>query len=421
MSEQGGGQHRADALHQLQPLRLRLQFGDEASLQGRGPAGDMAGSMLMRGTRAKSRQQIQDEMDRLKASGGVSGGATLGTGQVTTVRQSVPDVIRLLAEIARTPSFPESEFQILKEEQLAQLEEQRSDPFALAQIALAQKMDPWPAGHPRRTPSIEEETANVQGVTLEQVRAFYEGFYGPQAGNLVVVGDFDPAEIRRVVEEAFGDWASPRSYERIAAHFQNVAADGISIETPDKANAIFLAQQNLELTDTDPDYPALVLAGYMIGGGVLNSRLARRIRVQDGLSYGVGGGITGHPVDPVGAFTAFAIYAPENGEKVEAAFREEIQKVLAEGFTAEEMATSLQGLLETRQLGRAQDASLSGQISSNLYFERTFQFDATLEEKIRILTLDEVNAAVRRHLDLAKITVVKAGDFSGAKAKIGQD
>ena len=402
-------------------VRLRLQFGDEASLQGRGPAGDMAGSMLMRGTRAKSRQQIQDEMDRLKASGGVSGGATLGTGQVTTVRQSVPDVIRLLAEIARTPSFPESEFQILKEEQLAQLEEQRSDPFALAQIALAQKMDPWPAGHPRRTPSIEEETANVQGVTLEQVRAFYEGFYGPQAGNLVVVGDFDPAEIRRVVEEAFGDWASPRSYERIAAHFQNVAADGISIETPDKANAIFLAQQNLELTDTDPDYPALVLAGYMIGGGVLNSRLARRIRVQDGLSYGVGGGITGHPVDPVGAFTAFAIYAPENGEKVEAAFREEIQKVLAEGFTAEEMATSLQGLLETRQLGRAQDASLSGQISSNLYFERTFQFDATLEEKIRILTLDEVNAAVRRHLDLAKITVVKAGDFSGAKAKIGQD
>ena len=124
-------------------------------------------------------------------------------------------------------------------------------------------------------------------------------------------------------------------------------------------------------------------------------------------------------MDNVGAFSVFAIYAPENAEKVETAFREEIQKVLAEGFNAEEMATSKQGLLENRQLGRAQDASLAGQISSNLYFDRTFQFDAALEEKIRSLTLDDVNAAVRRHLDLAKITIVKAGDFSGAKAKIG--
>jgi len=408
-------QTRGDAV----VVRLRLQFGDEASLMGRSTAGDIAGSMLMRGTQSKTRQQIRDEMDRLKAQGGVSGGAPLGPTQLTTVRASVADVIRLMAEIARTPSFPEAEFATLKQQLLAQLEEQRSDPFALAQIALSQKMDPWPEEHPRRTGTVEEEIAAVQAVTLEQALAFYREFYGPQAGNLVVVGDFDPAEVRRVIEEAFGDWKSPKPYERIAARFHDLAGENIVIETPDKANAIFLAQQNLELTDADPDYPALVLAGYMIGGGVLNSRLARRIRVQDGLSYGVGGGVSGHPVDPVGAFSAFAIYAPENADKVEAAFREELQKVLSEGFTAEEMVTSKQGLLEGRQLGRAQDGSLSGQISSNLYFDRTFSFDAQLEEKIRLLTLDEVNAAVRRHLDVAKITIVKAGDFKGAKAKIG--
>jgi len=400
-------------------VRMRLQFGDEASLTGRTMAGDMVPAMLMRGTQSKTRQQIDDELDRLKAQGGLGGGATLGQGQFTTVRASVADVIRLMGELARSPSFPESEFQILKEQQLAQLEEQRSDPFALAQIALAQAMDPWPAGHPRHTSTVDEEIEAVRATTLEDVKAFHSDFYGPQAGNIVVVGDFDPAAVRSAIEEAFGDWRSPRAYERIAGDFRDLAGRNLSIETPDKANAIFLAQQNLELNDQDPDYPALVLAGYMIGGGVLNSRLARRIRVQDGLSYGVGGGISGHPVDDVGSFTAFAIYAPENAEKVETAFKEEIQKVLEGGFTAEEMATSMQGLLEGRQLQRAQDASLSGQISSNLYFDRTFQFDAALEEKIRNLTLDEVNAAVRRHLDLAKITIVKAGDFAAAKAKIG--
>ncbi|MHB1193521.1 MAG: M16 family metallopeptidase [Longimicrobiales bacterium] len=400
-------------------VRLRLQFGDETSLTGRGTAGDMAGSMLMRGTRARTRQQIQDELDRLKAQGSLSASATLGTGQFATVRASVADVVRLLAEIARTPSFPDDEFGTLKQELLAQMEEQRSDPFALAQIAMTRKMDPWPEGHPRHTSTIEEGIAAVQSVTLEEARAFHADFYGPQSGNLVVVGDFDPVEIRAVVEEAFADWKSPRPYQRIAGRFHDLAGEGIVIETPDKANAIFLAVQNLELAESDPDYPAMALAGYMIGGGVLNSRLARRIRVQDGLSYGAGGSITGHPLDATGTFTAYAIAAPGNVEKVEAAFREEIQKVLAEGFTEDEMATSKQGLLETRQLGRAQDPSLAGQISSNLYFDRTFGFDAGLEERIRSLTLDQVNAAVRRHLDLAKTTIVKAGDFSGAKAKIG--
>ena len=400
-------------------VRMRLQFGDEASLMRRGDAGDMAGSMLMRGTTSRTRQQIQDELDRLKAQGGVGGGATQGTGQFTTVRASVESVIRLMAELVRQPSFPEEEFTILKEQLLSQLEEQRSEPFALAQIALAQKMDPWPAGHPRHVASIEESIAEVEALTLDQVRAFYQDFYGPQAGNIVVVGDFDPAAVRATLEEAFGDWQSPHAYERIPGVFRDVPAENLSIETPDKANAIFLAQQNLELNDQDPDYAAMLLAGYMLGGGPLNSRLARRIRVQDGLSYGVGGSIGGHPADNVGSLSVYAIYAPENAEKVETAFKEEIQKVLDGGFNAEEMATSMQGLLETRQLSRAQDASLAGQISSNLYFDRTFRFDAALEDKIRGLTLEEVNAAVRRQLDLSKITIVKAGDFAKAKAPIG--
>ncbi len=400
--------------------RLRLQFGDERSLTGRATAGDLAGSMLMRGTSKHTRQEIQDELDRLKAQGGISADATLGTGQFQTVRASLPELLRLMAEIVREPSFPTDEFAVLKNERLTSLEAQRSDPFARAQIALSRHNDPWPKGHPRYTPTVEEAIEAIQSATLEDAQAFYRDFYGPQAGNLVVVGDFDPTEIRRVIEESFGDWKSPHPYTRIATPFRDVPAGAIVIETPDKANAIFLAQQNLALRDTDPDYPALTLAGYMIGGGVLNSRLARRIRVKDGLSYGVGGGISGHPTDPAGQFTTFAIYAPENADRLEADFREEIQKVLDDGFTEDEVATAKQGWLESRRLSRAQDPSLAGQISSELYFDRTLMFDKKLEERVRALTVAEINDAVRRWIDPSKITIVKAGDFAGAgKKKVG--
>jgi zinc protease len=152
----------------------------------------------------------------------------------------------------------------------------------------------------------------------------------------------------------------------------------------------------------------------MIGGGFLNSRLSARIREQDGLSYTVSAAISGHPIDENGSFFAFAIQAPENADKVEAALREEIQRVLDEGFTDDELGIAKQGFLQERQLVRAQDGSLVSILTQGLYFDRTLAWNAEFEGRVRDLTVEDVNAAVRRHLDPNKMTFVKAGDFAGA-------
>ena len=398
--------------------RFRVILGDEEALTGRATAGSMAGAMLMRGSSGHTRQQIQDELDRLQASGSVVGSVTQASGQVQTTRENLAEVMRLLAEIIRTPTFPASEFETLKEQRLSGLEQQRSDPNSLAQIAMGRHMNPVPPGHPSYTPTVEEAVAAMEAVTLADAQAFYDDFYGPQLGTLALVGDFDEAEMRTAIEEAFGDWESPYAATRIATRFLDPPAVHLQIETPDKANAIFVAQQNLSLRDDNPDYPALILGGYMIGGGVMNSRLAKRIRQQDGLSYGVGGGMNGHPIDESGAFLAFAIHAPENAEPLEAAFREEMQKVLDGGFAEEELAIAKQGYLQSRQLNRAQDPSLASVLTQGLYFDRDLTWDAELEEQIQAVTVAEVNAAVRRYLDLSKMTIVKAGDFEGAATKV---
>jgi zinc protease len=406
---------RGDVAH----VRIRLHFGDEESLMGRGTAGGFAGSMLMRGTVNRTRQQIQDDLDRLQTSGSVGGGPTQAVGQFQTVRDNVSEVIAMMGELVREPVFPQSEFDIMKDQQLSGLDQQRTEPQPLASIELTRHMEQWPVGHPNYTETIDEAIAAVAATTLDDAKAFYKDFWGPQSGNVVVVGDFDEAEVRAALEEAFGDWKSPRPYQRIASPFYDAPADNITIETPDKANAFFIAQQNFELRDTDPDYPALIMAGYMIGGGILNSRLATRVRVEDGLSYGVGGGISGHPIDPVGQFSAVAIYAPENAAALEIAFVEELEKVLSDGFTAEELATAQQGWLEGAQLSRAQDSALSAALSSGLYFDRTTLFDAELEERVRSVTLEEVNQAIRDRLDMEKITIVKAGDFAKTRTPVG--
>lgn len=400
-------------------IRMRLHFGDEESLTGLGTAAGMAGSMLMRGTEIRTRQEIQDELDRLQAQGGVGGGPTLATGQFQTIRDNVPEVLRLMAEIARRPAFPAEEFEIIREQRITAIEQSSTDPQALSQLELARIMDPREAGHPSYTETTDEAIANLRAVTLDEARAFYEEFWGPQNGSIVLVGDFDPEVVRRTIDEAFSDWEAAHPFERVSTAFYDPAAQNIEIETPDKANAIIWARQNLELRDTDPDYPALILAGEMIGGGILNSRLAERIRNQDGLSYAVQALIQGHPVDPSGQFLAVAIFAPENVDRVESALMEELEKVLADGFTAEEFEAARQGWLETRQLNRAQDGTVAGGIGQNIYFSRTYGFEQELEDRVRSLTLEEVNQAIRDRLDLSKLTIVKAGDFANKRVTIG--
>jgi zinc protease len=395
---------------------MTLRFGDEKSLMNRTTAGELTGEMLMRGTTRHTRQQLKDEFDRLKARVGVGGGATSASVRIETTRENLPAVLRLVAEVLRQPAFPASEFEQLKEEELAGIEQQRSEPTAIGFTEFRRILAPYPKGHPNYTSTPDEDVAELKTITLDDLKKFYADFYGASNGELAVIGDFDDKEITKLTGELFGDWKSPRPYERIANKYQDIAPVNKMLETPDKANAFFLAGLNMSVRDDDPDYPALVLGNYMLGGGFLNSRLGTRIRQKEGLSYGVGSQLQASALDKSGSFLAYAIYAPQNVERLEAAFKEEIARALKDGFTEDEVKAAKSGWLQSRQVSRAQDNELAGKLASYLFLNRTLAWDADFEKKVMALTPDEIAAALRRHLDPAKITIVKAGDFSKAKA-----
>jgi len=369
---------------------------------------------LMRGTAKHTRQQIQDEFDKLKARAFVSGGASTATASIETVRDNLPAALALVAEILREPSFPAAEFEPLKQEQLAFLELQLKEPQAVAGSAFRRHLNPHPKGDPRYVASIEERIADAKAGNLDAAKKFYADFYGASNAELAVVGDFDDKAIEKLVADLFGSWKSPRPYSRLASSYQDIPPVSRSFETPDKANAVFMAGLRLNLRDDDPDYPALVLGNYMLGGGVLNSRLATRIRQKAGLSYGVFSSLSAAPLDKNGQFTANAIYAPQNAAKLEAAFKEEIARALKDGFTPEEVAAAKSGYLQSQQLSRSQDQELVGRLLTYRFLNRSFAWDAEFEKKVAALTPDQILDAMRRHIDPSKFTIMKAGDFAKA-------
>ena len=391
---------------------MTLRFGDEKSLLNTSTAADLAADMLRRGTAKHTRQQINDEFDRLKARVRINGGSTQAAVAIETVRANFPAVLRLVAEILRTPAFPATEFDQLKQENLAQIEQQKSEPTFVAGNTYQRHMSAYPKGDVRYVKTADEQLADYKAVTLGEVKKFYSDFYGASNAELAVVGDFDPKEIAALAGELFGDWKSPRTFTRVPRPFRDVSAVNQALPTPDKANAFFLAGMPLKMRDDDPDYPALVLGNYMLGGGFLNSRLATRIRQKEGLSYGVGSQFSASALDDSGSFTTFAIYAPQNAEKLETAFQEEIARALKDGFTDQEIKEAKSGYLQNAQVGRAQDPALAGKLSGYLFLDRTLAWDAALEQKIAALTPDQIAGAMRRHIDPSRITIVKAGDFS---------
>jgi zinc protease len=297
------------------------------------------------------------------------------------------------------------------------LESAKSEPQAIAGLRLDRALFPFPRGDVRATMSIEESIEDMEKAKAEEAREFHKTFYGANHAEIGVVGDFSADDVKKALADAFGSFTSSAKYERIKKGFAEIAPVNETIETPDKANAMFMAGVRLKLSDTDSAYPGAVMGNYMLGGGFLNSRLASRIRVKDGLSYGAGSALSASSFDESGRFVAYAIAAPQNVAKVETAFKEEMARALSEGFTDKELDTDRTGWLQSRQGQRSEDQGLARLLATRAQDDRTMAWDDAFENSVRKLTAKDVNEVMRALIDPAKISIVKAGDFKKAAGK----
>ena len=389
---------------------IRPRWGDERSLKDKAVIASLTDAMVSRGTGKLTRQQIADEMTRLKMEGSLRG--------FRTDRTNLPEALRLSAHVLREASFPAEEFAQLKKETVTGLQSQLSDPEARSRDALARHFDTYPRGDPRAYIPLEDRIRQVEATSVDDVKNFHREFWGTARGDIAIVGDFDDRAAEALIRELFAGWDSKAPYALILSEPREVAAQRIAVDTPDKENAYYRARINLALRDDDPDYAPLVLANYVFGGGPgLSNRLVNRVRQQDGISYGAGSALTAGSRDRAASWQIAGLVAPQNVGRFEQAVREELDRMLKDGLSEKEIADAKNGLLQERLMGRSADGTVASAWTSYLDLGRTFtSYSLAFEDRIRSLTPAEVNAALRRHVDPAKMTVVVAGDASkGAK------
>lgn len=393
-----------------------LHFGDEQSLMGKGSIAELTASMLKNGTTTRSKKQINDELDKLKSSIEISaaqGDASAVNIQIVSDKDNCAATLELLGDILLHPVFDKNEYDKLVIDAGSELDKGRSDPQYVAFNSMTRKMAPYPAGHPMATESPEEQLADLKKIGVDDVKKFYGDFYGIDHGFAAFVGAIDASAIHGFMEKTFSGFKSKLPYKEVEVKYFDVKGSLDAINIPDKKNAVFAGAINLPLKQGDKDYMALDMANEMLGGGAfLTNRIANRLRESEGMSYGAGSFMSFNYKYASCAWVAYAIFNPIYKNRLDSAFRDVINKTLQEGFKEDEFKKAVAAWVQQRKIGLGTDQSLAQRLSSYMDEGKDLDFYTYNEAQVAALTLDQVNAALRKYISPDKITYLYVGDFS---------
>jgi zinc protease len=395
-------------------VAIQLQFGDVDSLKGQRSNTIAVADLLLKGTSTQTRQQITDRIDALGGQVGVSGAGGGLFIQLSTTAKHIDELTSYVLDVVQQANFAQEQLDEYVRKTTTSIKSSMTEPNAIASRMLARHGNTWSKDDIRYTPTFDESLTALAGLTREQLAAYHQKFFGVSQTSASAVGAFDAAKLEQTLTTALNKWNAGAAYKRTPEPYRDIKPAQMQADTPDKANAFYIAGSMLKLQDTDPDFTALSLANFMLGGSE-NSRLWMRIREKDGLSYNVRTRLNVSSFEPNGTWSVYAIYAPENRQRIEAGIREEFERALKDGFTETEVKEAIAALLNYRKLSRAQDANLvSGWIA---YMEtgRDFKWSAESDKKVAALTVEQVNAALRKYLQPQRFSSVAAGDFSKKK------
>ena len=393
-------------------MMMTLRFGDEKSLQGRVGAAELVGALMQRGTESMTYQQIQDTLTKLRAELSMNSTTGLLQLRVKSKRELLPQVIELVGDILRKPKFDAAELEVLRRQVLTGIEGSLTEPQALVPLAVSRTLSPYDKNDVRYVPTLEEELEMYRAVTIDQVRELHQDFIGASVGEVAIVGDFDASATKEQLTRLLSNWKSKQPYTRIDRPAVTTVKGSVQrILTPDKSNAMLYSSQQHSLDDEAPEFAALEIGNFILGGGTLSSRLGDRVRQQEGLSYGIRSGVSARHRDLRTDFTLYAITNPANVDRLMAVINEELDKLRKDGVTSDELAKAKESYLQANKVSRAEDGSLASQLLASMFNRRTLQFTADYESRIAGLTVEQVNDAIRKFILPERLVIAVGGDF----------
>lgn len=388
---------------ELPMFDIRLTFAAGSSQDGKqyGLA-SLANALLDQGTANKTADEIALGFENLGARFG--GGSYRDMGIVSLRSLSDPALsepaLQLFTELLAEPAFRQTDIERLKNQFRASFEHQRKDPGTLANRALfADLYGQHPYAHPSAGDAL-----SISGISRQQLRNFHQRFYTAGNVQIALVGDLDRARAEQIAERI----SSALPQGNAAAKVDAATSSGASqrhIDFDSSQTHILLAQQALERGH--PDYPALYLANQILGGSGFGSRLMEEVREKRGLTYGIYSMLS--PMQTRGPFMISVQTRAELSQATLEFVQQLLREFIEQGPTAEELAASKREILGSFPLSAASNSGIVGQLGAIGFYGLPLSWQDDFIREIEQLTLEQVHAAVQRHLDADALTIITLG------------
>lgn len=392
---------------------FQFKIGNEKDLAGKSAIAQMTANLLKAGTKTRTKEQIQDQLDQLKSSIYAYSNKQNLVIRLSTYKQNYPQVMEILQDLLSNSVFPQNELEKAITETNTWLDGQIKDPQALAENEVQRTATPYYKNSIFYIPTLQEQIDDNKKVTRDQVQNFYQTILGANNGAGTLIGNLDAKVAAAGLEKAFGKFISTSKYVEVKPTYFETKNVDKKIVTPDKENAVGIGTLSFKMQKDHPDYPALLLANEILGsGGFLSARIPMRLREKEGISYGAGSFVDVPVTNDVSFWGWYAILNPTKRDAVEKALKEEVAKPLKEGFTQEELVSNKKIYANSQTTMLGMDNTLINLENQKLLLGVPLEdFDQT-NAKVQALTLDQVNAALRKYVSLDRLTSVYAGDFN---------
>ncbi|HUE90940.1 pitrilysin family protein [Pseudomonas sp.] len=308
--------------------------------------------------------------------------------------------LQLFNQVIGQPTFPEDALARIKNQLLAGFEYQKQNPGKLASLALFERLY---GSHPYAHPS-DGNAESISAITREQLQAFHAKAYGAGNAVLALVGDLSRAEAEAIANEVSAALPKGPALPRIVQP-ETPKAGLQHIEFPSNQTHLMIAQ--LGIDRRDPDYAALYLGNQVFGGGGFGTRLMTEVREKRGLTYGVYSGFSA--MQARGPFMINLQTRAELSDGTLELVKGMLGEFISSGPTEDELHNAKRELAGSFPLSTASNADIVGQLGSIGFYDLPLSYLEDFMRDVQALSVEQVKAAMARHLDPEALVIVTAG------------
>ncbi|HEY0802420.1 MAG TPA: pitrilysin family protein [Steroidobacteraceae bacterium] len=387
-----------------------LPAGDAMAESGNVAIPTLSGMMLDRGTKTLDKFAISQKLDNVGAEISFGVGVQSLEIRAKCLRKDLPLIIELIAAELRTPALQLAEFNKAKQQFIGELEASAQDSGTRAAEAFNRTV--FPEGHPNHPHTLNEYIAAARTANLDEVKAFQARYYGPAHMALVVAGDVSDADTQAEIAKAFAGWSGGQDYVRPAKPAAATASAEITLPLADKPSVTMILGGASGLRYSDPDSLALRVGTAILGRG-FTGRLMGTVRDKEGLTYNIGASMADDSIVD-GVWEISASFAPPLLSKGVESTRRELLKWWKEGVTEQELAARKQGVVGSYLVGLSTTLGLAETILVNTQRGYDLSWLDGYPKAVKALTREQVNAAIKAHINPGAMVLVEAGGVPAA-------